>query len=64
MSIFFTDGTLVNNDITSKLTNLLPESSNSFGICWILLAASNESFTVKSLSVKGFNRLARNFAMP
>ena len=55
--------TSVNNEITSKLINLKLESNNPFGICWILLAPSNESFTVKSLSVKGFNRLVRNLAM-
>ena len=47
MSIAFANGTLVYNDATSKLRNLQPESNNSFGISWILLAASNEPFTVK-----------------
>ena len=48
LSIVFANGALVNNGITSKLTNFLPESNNCFGISWVLLAASKEAFTVKS----------------
>ena len=50
-------GTLENSDVTSTLINLYPSSNSSLSIAWILLAASKESFTINSFSVRR-NKLA------
>ena len=52
-------GTFVKSDSTSKEIHLWFDSKRSFGMLFILVAASNESFTENSFTVNGFNKLAK-----
>ena len=55
-------GTFVKSDSTSKEINLWFDSKRSFGMLFILVAASNEPFTENSFTVNGLNKLAKNFS--
>ena len=64
ISIIFFNGTLVNKDLTSKVTKINSSLISSNDTEFILPVASKKLLTSYSSCVNGFNNDIKNFLMP